>query len=267
MNRALRRNCLVWVLPLLAGVGGCASTRLDRFPDFPAHKSRLGGTVIITDFLVMRATNTDTPMVDVAANKIIADTLLAYVQDVLDAKGFVVGGRILSSVGLLLDDDFTAILARGGGQAAPDPEMAGMAIYSHPPFYLYQALRRDTTLRNLMAGMYRTLLRLEDAGDAYPAVNEIVSLRKVLGGGMIFVFMGGGYEVPPGIGQEAVSGPPTSELTKIGFHSISQASLYLYVLDGGTGEILWTDHQIRKGGTMYKDKFIQMAGEILGDLP
>ncbi len=262
MVRILRLCCVIVALPLLAGQWGCSSSRLDRFPEFPAHKSRLGSSLIVSDFLLMRATNTDTPIVDVATNKSIADTLMAYVQGVLDARGYGVGGRYLSSVGILLDGSFTASVARSEDQEGDD-----MLMYTHPPFYLYQALRRDTTLKILMEGMYRSLLRIEEGEGTYPVIREMIPLEKVLGGGMVFVIAGGGYEVPPSIGQGDAAAPVTAELTKIGFHSISQASLYLYVLDAGTGEVLWTDHQIRRGGTMYQEKFIQMAERMLEDLP
>jgi len=220
--------------------------------------------MIVSDFLVMRATVTDTAEVDIPANKFMADTLMAYTQGVLETKGYNVGGRFLSSVGILLDPSVTARVTGGGDDG--DSEW-GMSVYEHPPFYLYQTLRRDTTLKLLMAGMYRSLLRIQEGDGAYPAVREIVPLEKILGGGMVFVFMGGGYEVPASIGQAEAAAPVTAELTKIGFHSISQASLYLYVLDAGTGEVLWTDHQIRKGGMMYREKFIEMAGKLLEDLP
>jgi len=262
MNRIPHFRCVLVALPLLAGYFGCSSSGIDRFPEFPAHKNRLGTSLIVSDFLIMRATNTDTPVVDVSANMMIADSLMSYVQGVLDARGYGVNGRFLSSVGILLDRSFTATVADADDRLEDD-----VTVYTHPPFYLYQALRHDTTLNLLMAGMYRSLLTIEEGDEAYPVIREIVPLGKVLGGGMVFVLTGGGYEVPPSVGLADVAAPVTAELTKIGFHSISQASLYLYVLDAGTGEVLWTDHQIRKGGVMYQEKFIQMAEKLLEDLP
>ena len=98
-------------------------------------------------------------------------------------------------------------------------------------------------------------------------VREIIPLGEALGGGMIFIFLGGGYEIPQAVAISAEQNLPGGEPTHIGFQAVSQASLHLYVLDSRTGEIIWTDHQIKRGGVNHDDKYISMAENLLEDLP
>ena len=84
---------------------------------------------------------------------------------------------------------------------------------------------------------------------------------------MIFIFLGGGFEVSPGAELSAVRAPRAEENAKITYHAVSQASLHMFVLDSGTGNVLWTDREAFQGGMVYNDKFIRMAEKILEDLP
>ena len=249
---------------VLLALTGCGSSRLASFPEFPSHKSRLGKSVIISDFLVMKATSGDTASVDLGENKHAADTLLHFVQDHLDGKGYNVTHRLLSSVGLLMDSTFTANLSH---TSELDREGEDATIYFHPPFYLYQALRRDPAMKFLLGGLYRKLARMEESEAGYPPVEEMIPLGKVFGGGMIFIFLGGGFEVSPGVELSGARAPGAEENSKIGYHAVSQASLHMFVLDSETGHVLWTDRQVIRGGMVYYDKFIRMAGNLLEDLP
>jgi hypothetical protein len=249
---------------LVLAMAGCGSSRLSSFPEFPASKARLAKSVILADFLVISASGNDTDVVDLGANKVTADTLLRLVQDTLDARGYNVTNRLLSSVGLLMDSTFTANVSHTSGL---DREGEDATMLFHPPFYLYQALRRDPVMTSLLRDLYRKLARMQDGDSGYAPAAEIVPLGKLFGGGMVFIFLGGGYDVSAGLELAAARPPGAETNAKIGYHSISQASLYMFVLDSGTGEVLWTDHQVSRGGRLYNDKFIRMAGILLEDLP
>lgn len=258
-----RRSLSISALVVLS-LAGCGSSRLSSFPEFPTHKARLGKSVIVADFLVMRASGGDTASVDLAANKASADTILRFVQAHLDAKGYGVGNRLLSSVGLLLDSSFTANVFH---TSELDLEGVDDALSIHPPFYLYQALRRDPGLTSLIGALYRKLVMLEESDAGYPPMPEMVPLGKVFGGGMVFLLLGGGFEVAAGSGGDGVTAGRADAQAKIGYQTITQASLHLFVLDSETGDVLWTDHRVSRGGMVYDDKFIRMAGLMLQDLP
>lgn len=259
-----KRATLAIAAAMALTAAGCGSSRLDTFPEFPGHKARLGTSRIFADFVVMKATSGDTAAVDLGENKAAADTLLRFVQAQLDAKGYQVAGRLLSSVGLLVDSSVVANVTRTS-ELEVEGEESGIAF--HPPFYLYQAFRRDPALTGLLTRLYRRLALLGDDERGHPAMSEAVPLGRAFGGGMMFILLGGGFEVSAGAELRAAATPAAEQGAKIGYHSISQASLHLFVVDGGTGEVLWTDHQVSKGGMVYGDKFIRMAGILLEDLP
>lgn len=249
---------------LITLLSGCGSSRLQDFPDFPAHKARLEKGIILADFLLIRATNTDTAVVDLAANKTTADKLLTYAGDHLIQKGYNVTDRVLSSVGLLMDRERGVSVSR---TSELDPEEGGGTLYLHPPFYLYQPLRRDTVLRGLLETVYRTLARSGDDPARLPKVGEIVPLGRAFGAGMVFIFLGGGYEIPPAVAAGGVSPPAGEMLAGVGYQPVTQASLHLYVLNALTGEIIWADHQIKQGGVNYDGKYLSMAENLLEDIP
>ncbi len=248
----------------ILSLAGCGASRLSSFPEFPSHKARLGKSVIVADFIVMKASGGDTAAVDLAANKATADTMLRFVQAHLDAKGYNVGNRLLSSVGLLLDSAFTANVSH---TSELDREGEDAALAIHPPFYLYQALRREPGLTSLIGALYRKLALLEESDAGYPPMAEMVPLGRVFGGGMVFLLLGGGFEVAAGSGGDGVTAGRADAQAMIGYQTITQASLHLFVLDSETGNVLWTDRQVSRGGLVYDDKFIRMAGLMLEDLP
>jgi hypothetical protein len=253
----------IFVAAILA-LAGCGSSMLDTFPGFPAHKARLGKSVIIADFLIMKATVDTLPLVDLGATKATADTMLRFIQSRLDAKGYGVTSELLTSAGLSMDSTFTAKVTNTSGFER-EGEEAPLSI--HPPFYLYQALRRDPTMRSLLASLYRRLARMEETDGVYPAMEEMPPLGKAFGGGLIFVILGGGFEVSAGIQQLGATPSWVEESAKIGYKSVSQGSLNLFVLDPDNGNILWTDRHTITGGMMYDEKFIRMAEILLEDLP
>jgi hypothetical protein len=257
-------NILLCAVLLIVTLTGCGSSRLGSFPEFPSQKVRLGKSVILADFLLMKATGSDTASVDLGANKVTADTILRFVRTQLDAKGYNVTTHLLTSMGLPMD---STIVVNVSHTSALDREGEDAEISFHPPIYLYQALRRDPRLASLLESLYLKLTRMWDDGGGYPPVEEIIPLGKAFGGGMIFVFLGGGYEVSAGLELEGTSPSAPEQNAKIGYHSVSQASLHMFVLDSETGGVIWTDRRIIRGGMMYNDKFIRMAGNLLEDLP
>jgi hypothetical protein len=258
------RAFLPITIVVILAFAGCGSSKLDSFPRFPEHKARLGTSVILADFLILKAGADTVTQVDIGATKATADTMLHFIQDTLNAKGYNVTARLLTSVGLSMDSTFTARVVNTSGFAREGEEMP---LSIHPPFYLYQALRREPAMKSRLATVYKRLAMMEETDGGYPPMPEIVPLGKTFGGGLIFVFLGGGYEVSASAQQTGVKGPTVDELSKIGYKSVSQASLHMYVLDSGTGEVLWADYQVSKGGMMFNDKFIRMARIVLGDLP
>jgi hypothetical protein len=252
------------LIAAILALAGCGSSKLDSFPGFPADKARLGTSTIISDFIILKATPDSLSLVDLGATKIAADTMLHFIQTRLDAKGYNVSTRLLTSVGLSMDSNFTANVTNTSGF---DREGEDSPISIHPPFYLYQALRRDPAMRTLLGSLYRRLARMEETDGAYPAMEEIVPLGKALGGGLIFVFLGGGFEVSASVRELGVTPPWVDQVAKIGYEAVSQGSLHLYVLDPDDGRVLWADRQVSTGGMMYNDKFIRMAEIVLEDLP
>jgi hypothetical protein len=163
-----------------------------------------------------------------------------------------------------LDSTFTANVINTTGL---DREGEEVPLSIHPPFYLYQALRRDPAMRSRLASLYRRLARLEETDGVYPAMEDMPPLGKAFGGGLIFIILGGGFEVSAGIQQLGTKPSPADETAKIGYKQVSQGSLNLFVLDPDNGNVLWTDRQTTTGGMMYNDKFIRMAEILLEDLP
>ena len=264
----LRRLPLLRAVPVAVmaavALAGCGASMLDRFPALPAEKARLGRSVIISDFIILKATGDSLALVDLGATKSAADTMLRLAQMRLDERGYNVSARLLTSVGLSMDSSFAA---RVTNTTALDREGEDAPISIHAPFYLYQALRRDAGMRSLLSTLYARLARMEETDGAYPSMPEAVPLGKAFGGGLIIILLGGGYEVSASVEEMGTKPPWLEGEAKIGYKAVSQGSLNLFVLDPDSGAVLWADRHVSTGGLMYDEKFVRMADILLEDLP
>jgi hypothetical protein len=88
-----------------------------------------------------------------------------------------------------------------------------------------------------------------------------------MGGGLMFVLLAGGsnIRITDQIGKEARAGK--GELDVVTVQKITQISAMLYVLDGETGEVLWDDRSVKRGGIIYREKLVSMLQDMLLELP
>lgn len=243
---------------------GCTNTSLTLYPEFPAKKGSIGKSMLLADYVILDATMGDTNIVDIAGNKQMAVMLMDEVSDLLNEKEYHVENRLLSSMGLLMNKHTTARVMHTIEDKELDEDQLAL---KNPPFYVYRVFERDT-LKQLLTAFYSALINSSKAeGGPNPVIAESVPLGKTIGGGIWFVLLTGGVNIP--VGKELGIINPADEMAmeKVGTHPITQVTMMLYVLDTETGELLWSDMRHEIGGTVHKERIMRIAGKLVGFLP
>jgi hypothetical protein len=176
-----------------------------------------------------------------------------------------VGNRLFSSMGLPLDPGNTARVAHAPGDKERAEELLPLM---HPPFYLYRAFEKDTTLLGLLASFYSSLINAQKIeGRPNPVIPQAVPLGKTIGGGTWFVLLTAGYNIP--VGRELGLEPPQRGLTidQIGMYRTTHVVMMLFVVDTGTGELLWADRINEHGGTIHQERILRIAQKLVESLP
>ncbi|HEV8537716.1 MAG TPA: hypothetical protein VGR15_02235, partial [Bacteroidota bacterium] len=206
----------------------------------------------------------DTNKVDVVANKSMGAMVLTYLSDKLIGKGYHVDNTVLTSVGLAMDQERVYKIVRSVGSKDTDVEDLPIGI---PPFFLNDLFRDETSGVQLRAA-YDSLLRISpDEGSEKPVIPFTGMIGKHSEAGTLMIMFLGGFSVA--VSKQYNNQPSSDHLTvgAIQMQPISQLTMTFYVVDAGTGELLWTDRHIVRGGTIHKEKILQLADRIIEDLP
>lgn len=263
-SRAALSLLLAALVSGLFSLSGCTNASLALYPEFPARKASIQTSMLLADYVILDATMGDTNIVDIAGNKTMAVALMDKVSDLLNEKSYRIENRLLSSMGLLMNQATTAKVMHTFADQELDEDRLAL---KHPPFYLYRVFEKDT-LKELLASFYSSLINsVKLEGQKNPVIREAVPLGKTIGGGTWFVLLTGGYNVPVGreLGVSIPSGSTT--LGAVGTHQITQVTMMLFVVDTETGELLWSDQRHEVGGTVHRDRIMRIADTIMNFLP
>lgn len=262
MKSYLRFNSLFLLIVVLIG---CSSSPLVRYPDFPERKRKFTSTIILSDVIVINALIGDTGSVDLIENQKIAKTCLQLYAGKLNEKGYNVDRTLLSSVGLLVNKNRRYHVVKTAGEQLYEPEELELLT---PPLYLHKLFTQDTIRRQLLTVVYSSLLDFEKRkGDENKIIPAAPYLSKSLSGGMLAVVFVGGYNVGATKQYGQYLSPFSLTEEKISVQPISQFSMMFYLIDSSTGEVVWDDKIIMKGGLMHGEKLQRMVEKLCEELP
>lgn len=262
MHRHVPVIMLILAIHLLMG---CGTSPLARYPDFPLKKSQAASTIVLSDVVIIDELIGDTAKVDIIENTKLSKTCLNMLAGALNDKGYHVDRTLLTSIGLAMKRERVYKIVQTPDDQQRDVELLPSAA---PPFFIDQIFRNDSSMQQQLQTLYMRLLNTErKKGQPAITIPEAVSIGRKVGGGLVFVILAGGHNVP--VTNQIGKYTQTQSLTfdRVTVQQITQLSVMLFVFDGLTGEILWDDHSVKKGGLIYKEKFVSMLQDILNELP
>ena len=215
--------------------------------------------MIMSDAIVIEKGRGNVQKVDLIENIGIARMCINDLADELKSKGYHIDRTLVSSIGLILPQNSLFRIVRTEAERELDPEMLQVQT---PPFYVSDQLKRESSdIQTLERLYYRLLTTERHAGGRMIRIPEAVDVGKRIGGGLVFVVFVRGYEVPLNFQKrerpdEIIATAQASEVT-----------VSLYVMDTVTGDVVWDDRVMKQGGTIYREKILQLVGKLVDDLP
>ena len=253
-------------LLILAAIiaAGCGSSPLSRYPLFPQARTTHSSAVILADALMIDELLGDTAVVNLPENARNGLMCVNMLAGKLNEKGYHVDKGYLSSMGLLLLPDRVFRVARTDDDAHGDPDALNVEV---PPFYLGAPFDTNPPLTDSLRTLFFRLARTQRAkGDTAMRYREAVTVGRRFGDDLIFVLLVGGFNVPAGRSStETASGDYL--LGNVPVRQSTEIAMTFYALDASTGEVLWDDRKVRSGGTLHKEKLLEMLGDLVTELP
>lgn len=256
------RYPLLLILALLAL--GCGGSPLSRYPLFLQAKTAHSSAVILSDALTIDELLGDTAVVNLPENARNGLMCVNMLAGKLNEKGYHVDKAYLTSMGLLVLPTNVYRVARTDDDARGDPDALSIET---PPFYVGPPFDKNPSLKDSLRTLYFRLARtVRGKGDTAMRYPEAVTVGRHYGDEVIFVLLVGGFNVPAGRSStQTASGDYL--LGDVPVHQSTQVALALYALDASTGEVLWDDRKERSGGTLHKEKLIEMLGDLVSEFP
>jgi hypothetical protein len=261
------KNFILFSL-LCVGIGmvfGCSSAPLARYPNFPERKQNISSIILLDDVVVLEALRGDTSKIDLPENKKIAKTCLNYLSGNLSAKGYNVDRVLMTSIGMLEPKWHLNRLITVPDERSGNPELLTLGT---PPYYLHPMFIGDTLKERLLYSVYSSLAGYSKRkGEPNPVVPAASLLGKVVGGGLMGILLVTGYDIPVSFREGKAENAVALSADKISAVAMTQFTMFFYLIDSETGEIVWDQTVERKGGTISENKLNEMLDTILGELP
>jgi hypothetical protein len=250
---------------MLGMVLGCSSAPLARYPDFPDRKQKISSIILLDDVVVLEALRGDTSKIDLPENKKIAKTCLNYLSGNLSAKGYNVDRVLMTSIGMLEPKWHLNHMITVPDERFADPELLTLGT---PPYYLNPLFIGDTLKERLLYTVYSSLAGYSKAkGEANRVIPAARVLGKMVGGGLMGILLVTGYDIPVSYREHKAENALVTSTDKISAVAVTQFTMFFYLVDSETGEIVWDQTVERKGGTISDNKLNDMLDSILIELP
>lgn len=239
-------------LLLLAGLAvtlaACSAPNpIGTYPSFPERYDALDTTRAVVDVTMLHDVSGSTDELRLPYNERVADAVTALLVEGLERKGYPVHVSYPGAIGFFLEEDTPVRIV--------DDERAVIETATRPPFYADPTLQADTVLVDAIWAA-----RVDPEGPAGPAgrPDAIVALF-VRGRSVPFMKQ---------LGQSLLTSLASSLLTggfaSVSVHEISGVFVGLQVIDGRTGQIIWSDlREIRD--THNNERAVLRAAEWLVD--
>jgi hypothetical protein len=126
----------------------------------------------------------------------------------------------------------------------------------------------DTLKERLLYMVYSSLAGFTKAkGDANSVVPAAAVLGKIVGGGLMGILLVTGYDIPVSLREHKAENAMAASTDKISAVAMTQFTMFFYLIDSATGEVVWDQTVERKGGTINESKLNEMLDSILNEIP
>lgn len=256
-------NCLL-LFSAVAALTGCGSSLLSVYPNLPAHKLTMTSAALLADCVIIDDMIGDTNKIDVVMNKSFGGMILTYFTDKLTAKGYRIDNNILSSVGLLMDRQQVYKLVQSVRTKDTDLEELPAGV---PPFYLNDIFQSDSAAANLWSTYDALVHSSPREGASTTFVPSAPSVGRQTASETLLIALIGGFSASSSKQANDEFSSDKATVGRVAVKHISQVTVALYILNARTGELLWSDQRVSQGGTIYKEKILNLADKIIDDLP
>ncbi len=264
LKNSVEKNILLLLFIGLL-LNGCSSSPLARYPGFLMDKSQSSSGMIMTDVAVIDNLRGQGTQMDVVANGKTAQMCLNVLAGKLNEKGYHINRTLISSMGMGMNANNVYKIVRD--ESVEDDEVQLLSVAS-PPFYVNKRIFPDSISQHELQVLFLRLLNSSHKeNEPEIQIPEAESVGKQLGGGLIFMLFVRGFNVPVATQNGSEVQPESMSDTKIAIQFTSEVSTALYVFDSETGNIVWDDRVIRKGGVVFPGKIFEMLNKLVDELP
>ena len=260
------RHALFVLLPVIClMLSACGGSPLKYHPEFAARTLALGKTVTLLDVFIVEDTESDTDRVNVVWNRQMGDSIAYYFENNFREKGYDTSDIIIASIGMSVAGRPVYKFA-----STPEEEELGQSLLpaGRPPFYVSEEFQSDPDKKSVWKSVCRSLLQSSfEPSEGRQIIQGGTDLAQLLGANTVCVLFATGFLVP--VEQTHMEADRTTNVPngRIAMERESQTTLTFFVIDGASGELLWSDHTHLEGGTVYYDKFAQLADFLIRRLP
>lgn len=235
-------------------MGGCATSPLKYYPDFPKQKQGVAKVTMLEDIIVVEDIAGNIDSVNVDENKVLGNTLLKIFNDELNQKGYLVEKTMLSSIGLTLNPN-------------NQYQVVGAPSTGNPPFYIDEAIIQDPDMKQKLTTLFNSLgTYIKKEGEPSKVIPDAPSLRIGTESDALLVILAGGRKVS--LGKQIGQGVLTTMLTlgTVATWQTSTTVMQLYIVDLKSGEVLWSDTDFQQYEPS-EDHLRRQAKRIIERLP
>lgn len=261
-------------LLLLLGCGGTPRPR-KLHPDFSPE--RLRPLVMLMDVGLLRDVPGDMDELRVYEGLSVADSLAARFSATLASKHYRVGRTMLTSMGLSWPPTWEFLTITTPAQ---EPLPSAEKPRKHPPFFTNDSLSRDVVMLTTVASMYREVrwarTRKLEKKPSLPVVSAPMLLKylNAAEGSDLLVVLVSGREVSRGkkagnllLTMAAVAASAGGSPTVMPVLDNGGVMLDAFIVDGQTGELLWSDSKVIEGQRAHWPTVGALAHRVMAELP
>jgi hypothetical protein len=277
MRHVTRRYfSLAYAIPVLV-VLGCAGSPRPRalYPDFRSERTR--PLVMLMDVGLVHDVPGDIDELRVYEVQSVADSLAARFRAGLAQKNYRIDRSMLTSMGLSWPSDWEFL-------TLTSPQQETLASTEkptkHPPFFTNDSLSRDTMTLTAVGSMYcqartaRALRLAKKPSRLIESAPIVLEYLGAAGGSDLLVVFVSGRDVSRGkkagrllLTMAAIAAAAEGSTTVLPDWDNGGVMLDAFIVDGRTGELLWSDSKLDGGARASWPTVAALAARAIEELP
>ncbi len=222
-----------------------------KYPHFSVQKDEFESCSLFTDIMAAHGSKNDTMIVDVFSSHEIGESLSDTLLKTFYEKGYYIENVIPPTVGRFLDGQAVAKTIETEQQQSWNHKELPV---NHAPFY-FNSTGTDPELLNMLEDCLAAIGTQGHKSISQAPIKPLVLIH------------GKGNKVPlsKSIGQGLLTGLLTMGYAS--FYQVSHYQITLYIVDSGTGKVLWSDSEYSEYSSPNAEQFIQNTIKMVNRIP